>query len=180
MITEINTGNEEIWLPIEGYEGHYDISNNGRIRTHKNFAGLKYLLQIKEKNGYTKVGLRLPKTKAKHIRIHRLVAQAFIPNPENKPMVNHINGIKHDNRIENLEWCTAKENVQHAYSTGLQYSPSGEDSGKSKLTQEQVLKIREMYNNNKRYGILKELSISYNVSITCIKDIIRRRLWKHI
>lgn len=104
---------EEIWKDIEGYENLYQISNKGNvknIRTGKLLSAEKsnYLSVYLYKNGY------------KHFyKIHRLLAKAFIPNPENKPYINHIDGNKFNNNIENLEWCTAKENALHAVKTGL-------------------------------------------------------------
>lgn len=116
---------EEIWKDISGYEGYYQISNLGNvkrlIRPIKSTYRLqkeRYLSPITTKFGYLIVGLCV-NAKSKLILVHRLVAIAFIQNEENKLFVNHKNGIKNDNRVENLEWCTFQENIQHAYDTGL-------------------------------------------------------------
>lgn len=111
---------EEIWKPICGFDG-YEISNLFRVRSatnkmqHKSFNGF---LKLHFNNNY--FGVTLYKNGRRHYRkIHKLYAIAFIPNSENKKYVNHINGIKHDNRRENLEWCSASENQKHAYMIGL-------------------------------------------------------------
>jgi len=117
---------EEIWKDIKGYEDIYQVSNLGNVKRINYFDKQnkdKYKNQEKRLvfinlNGYYRVVLSKCGIN-KNYFVHRLVAQAFIPNPENKPFINHINGTKTDNKVENLEWCTAKENTQHARNTGL-------------------------------------------------------------
>lgn len=106
---------QEIWKDVEGFNG-YQISNLGRVKSYYNnttiirktsvVCGYKHLMLSKNKKKY-------------NFYIHKLVANAFIPNPENKPEVNHIDGNKLNNNISNLEWVTRKENCQHAWETGL-------------------------------------------------------------
>ena len=122
---EIKVG--EIWKDIPNYEGYYQVSNLGRIKSIK--RKVKYqnsFRNVKEKikgtfigkQGYERVELSKNKINKKY-NVHRIVANVFIPNPLNKETVNHINGIKTDNRVENLEWATKSENILHAYKTGL-------------------------------------------------------------
>lgn len=118
---------DEIWKDIEGYEGLYQVSNLGRIKSlEKMVVSKNHSIQKRKERiiksspnnrGYLKIGLS-KNNKRKFYRVHRLVAQAFIPNPDNKPEVNHINEIKTDNRVENLEWMTRKENCN--YGTALE------------------------------------------------------------
>lgn len=135
---------EEVWKDIAGYEGLYQISNLLRIKSLERFfevtrCGRVNKICQKEKilkctpngGGYYYVGLYKDNKKTT-LRLHRLIAKAFIPNPNNKPHINHINGIKTDNRIENLEWVTHSENIQHAYNTGLKTAPKGDKSATSK------------------------------------------------
>jgi hypothetical protein len=113
----------EIWKDIKGYEGQYQVSNLGMVRsiTRKtnygnNHNGSYKGVLLKPQNnhgGYLQVKLSNGKNKSKTKTIHRLVAMTFIDNPLKKPCVNHINEIKTDNRVENLEWCTQKENMNH-------------------------------------------------------------------
>lgn len=111
----------EIWRPVKGYEGLYEVSNLGRVRslarTCKSRGGCRK--PIKERvlcsevtAGYVRVNLSMDGY-MRHYLVHRLVAEAFIPNPENLPMINHINEDKTDNRVENLEWCTASYNINY-------------------------------------------------------------------
>lgn len=110
----------EIWKPVKNWEKSYHISNMGRLKylNYLHWNKEKITIGAKLNNGYLKSVLK-NKPKVKQILIHRIVAESFIPNPENKPNVNHINGDKTDNRSENLEWVTQKENINHSIRTGL-------------------------------------------------------------
>ncbi|MDD4154740.1 MAG: NUMOD4 domain-containing protein [Bacilli bacterium] len=118
----------EQWKPIYCYEGYYEVSNLGRIRSLDRDVPMRggiwsikgQIISQKRhyRTGYMNVTLNFAGTKVT-LLVHRLVAKAFVPNPYNKPTVNHINGIKSDNRAINLEWCSYKENNQHAYDIGI-------------------------------------------------------------
>ena len=110
---------EETWRDIKNYNSLYQVSNKGRVKSLK-FGKERILKKYHTNNQgkYFLVGLT-KKSKTRNILVARLVADAFIPNIDNKPCVNHINGNRIDNRVENLEWCTYKENSEHAWRTKL-------------------------------------------------------------
>lgn len=109
----------EVWKDVVGFEGLYKVSNLGNVvsarRNYKN--GVKYLTPF-DNGGYLRVTFVVNEKRSNHL-VHRLVAEAFIPNPDNKDSVNHIDGCKTNNRLENLEWVTRSENTIHAITTGL-------------------------------------------------------------
>jgi hypothetical protein len=121
-MTNLSISHEEIWLPVSGYEGRYEISNFGNIKAlsrphYKRKSPILVKKQL-DRYGYHYVHISNG-IKGRNIKVHRLVAIAFIPNPENKSDVNHIDGNKLNNHVSNLEWATIKENVRHAHDTGL-------------------------------------------------------------
>lgn len=166
----------EIWKKIKGFE-NYEISNLGRLKVNLKFRKYrsyqsKILNPSKTEEGYLRTALTKDK-KRYMINIHRLVAFAFINNKENKPCVNHINGIKNDNRVENLEWCTVRENNIHAIKLGLAGQAPGEKHHMSKLKQEEVLEIIE----NKHNLFQWQLALIYNISQTHVSRILNKKRW---
>ena len=133
----------EIWRDVAGYEGLYQVSSLGRVRSfHKDGRVLK----PGSKEGYLFVNL-YRKGNVKNCKIHRLVAAAFISNPLNKPEVNHIDGNPSNNHADNLEWATRAENQRHAVATGLKVERQGEARHNSKLTNKQAEFIRDNPDN---------------------------------
>lgn len=130
---ELNSLPNEYWVSIHGYEGLYEISNLGRVkslsRLVKNKNGMRcvserIIKQKLDKDGYLLINL-CKNQKMGTYKMHRLVAYAFIQNADSKPQINHINGIRGDNRCENLEWCTNGENQRHAYKFLNKKTPMG-------------------------------------------------------
>jgi len=151
----------------------YEVSRCGVIRRKSTGT----ILSQHNKRGYMGVGFKINGKRSLH-RVHRLIAEVYIPNPLNKPHINHINGIKNDNRIENLEWCTAKENIHHAIRTGLfSKPPKGESNKSAKLTDAVVLKIRSMMANGMSD---KDIAATFSVSISSICNIGKGDSWSHV
>lgn len=160
----------EIWKDIIGYD-QYQINNYGKVKTIANKASRKerILKLLKHPKGYFRVGLYKNK-KCRYFFIHRLVAKHFIENPGNKQTVNHIDGDKSNNTVENLEWNTYRENMNHAINNKI--SACGERNGRSKLTQKQVEEIRNSPLN--QYQLAK----IYNVAQGTISRIKIKKGWK--
>ena len=162
----------ESWKKIKEYD-NYLISDQGRVF---NFKYNRFLKPGKDRYGYFQVILCKNGVRKFYI-IHRLVALAFIPNPENKRTVNHIDGIKMNNLVSNLEWNTQSENVQHSYDNGLK-DAKGTKNGMAKLTESQVLEIRKLYATGDYYQ--KDLAKIFGVTQMLISYIVNRKNWVHI
>jgi len=172
----------EIWKHIPGFRDYYMISNLGRIKSNYRISEAGKIVQ--ERIRYTKPGFfgylsisLIFEGKTKTCSVHRLVATSFIPNPENLKEINHKNGIKTDNRVDNLEWCTRSHNMQHAWDTGLKNAVGGEESRLSKLKVEQVIEIKNLINSgNSNYKIAK----LFGVNRSTIRMIKIGKSWKNI
>ena len=167
----------EIWLPVPGYEGLYDVSNFGRVRSYHNFGFKrreipKMITPSKERYGYLQLTL-CNNAVHKQIKVHQIVAMAFLPPNPGGMQIDHINGIKTDNRAENLEWVTPKENTLRSVEMGLK--PRGERHGNHKLTQSQVNEIRSLYKTGDYSH--RKLGKMFGVSHAVIGDIIRNKTW---
>lgn len=116
---------KEIWKDVVNYENLYKISNLGRVKSLYRMGANERICKLHiGTRGYLEVNISKNNIRKK-VRVHRLIAEAFIPNPENKPEVNHIDGNKLNNSIENLEWVTRSENIQHSFKIGLNYGRKG-------------------------------------------------------
>jgi len=169
----------EIWKDITDYEGYYQVSNLGRVRSldrevrtsnGRTILRLGKLISLKphSKRKYSEINL-YRSGKGKASKVHRLVAQAFIPNPENKPVVNHLNGIKNNNRVENLEWCNQSRNAAHSFEIGLQIGMKGSKNHQSKLTSEMVLNICDLLDTSRKTQL--DIASIYGVDKTTIQKI---------
>lgn len=184
----------ETWKEIPGFNGYYEASTYGRIRRMKNETIYKdgriahfsqtILTPAKTKKGYLSVYLSV-KSRKYTISVHKLIAITFIPNPENKKTVNHKDLNKENNYVENLEWMTNKENMQHAFKNGVyiernkytiknlgvHFGLSGEKNHSAKLTDKQVIEIRKL----KGILTLKKIAEIYNVSQSLISAILNNK-----
>jgi len=164
----------ESWISAKGKPLNYFVSNMGRLLTTSQF-GAKGRIAVMQPSldgsGYlrTVVG-------GKTTKMHRLVAQTWIENPEGKPEVNHIDNNRANNQITNLEWVTHRENVMHSHRQGRAANKQGENCGTHKLKEAQVIEIRKL----KEKMTYLQLAEKYSVSYAAIWDIVNRRTWFHV
>lgn len=176
-------------MKIKGFS-NYEITSDGQvISLNYGGTGERRALSQKCKAGYMNVGIVDDAGVRKFKRVHRLVAEAFLSNPEGKPDVNHINGDKADNRVENLEWVTPKENIRHAFTNGLKtgHSPNkfgrnqGSKLGQSKLTEQIVVEIRKHHLETRPRG--EKTWEKYGISEANYWYIVAKngsKTWKHV
>lgn len=179
----------EVWKDIVGYEGVYQVSSLGRVRsldrTKKDRWGNnvplsgRILKQKLNRGGYYCVHLRT--NKESHPTVHRLVALTFIDNPENKETVNHKDGCKTNNAVENLEWATISENTKHAIENGLYTPPNikehtryGTDAHSCKLTEDDIIQIRKLRCEGLTYNAISKI---YKIGITQVSRICKFQSW---
>lgn len=184
-------GTKEVYLPIVGYEGSYEVSNLGGIRSvdrivthrrgkldkpHNTMYRGKVLKQKIDKYGYATVCIMI-NGKRKYTTVHRLVALSFIPNPDNLPQVNHKDTNKLNNSVGNLEWVTALGNITHAIDNGLQKYASGEGLPQTALTQVEVATVKKLLSLGKTQISIAE---KFNVNKNVIWRISKGLSWKKV
>lgn len=162
--------NKSNWKDVEGYEGFYKVSEDGRVFSVR---ADRELTPDTDKEGYKLITFSVSGS-VKKFRIHRLVAHAFINNPENYDIVNHIDGDKGNNVVSNLEWCNYSQNMLHAYNLGLAKARLGEDNIHSKLTNNSADEIKEDILSGMRYDTIAE---KHDISPSTISMINTGKRW---
>ena len=177
---------EEVWKDVPGYEGLYKVSNTGKVMSlqtvglfGKNNNGRLMTLRT-DKFGYKFVFMSKD-GKKKRGSVHRLVALAFIPNPDNLPQVNHKDEVRDNNNADNLEWCTVTYNNNYGNRRlKASNSISGERNGRAILTEEKVLEIRRTYIPGDKEFCKRRLAEKYGVTYETITRIVCGTLWKNL
>ena len=172
---------DEIWKPLvyqNNEFANFEVSNTGKLRNIK--TGTTYR-QYKNHQGYYQVCVSLGGRNAKKVfKIHRAVAETFIVKVKDKPIINHKDGNKENNNVDNLEWVTAQENTIHAIHAGLITYKSGTEVSQAKFTEEQVRYIKSNYiKHDKEFGC-NALAKKFNVEHSIISRIIHNKTYKNI
>lgn len=176
----------EVWKPIAGYEGLYEVSNLGQVRSLDSIRKMargkgtflwrgRILKQSSLPAGY-KYAMLSKDNKPKHGLVHRFVASAFVDNPNGYGIVNHIDGVKSHNVESNLQWVTSSQNNIHAIYAGLRIPPRGQQVSTAKLTDEMVIVMRRLALKLS----IKDIADAFGVSPNCASDIIQYKAWKHV
>lgn len=171
---------EEKWakIHIDGY-GDLTVNNLGTVVKSKD--GVPLVLKQTGNTEYLRCRIQIIENgviKRKRLLVHRLVALAFVPNPDNLPQVNHKDGDKLNNVYTNLEWCSAQDNIQHAFENRLNEGHLGENNGQHVLTEEEVIEIRKRYTGAK--GEQLALGREFGVSNITIFDIVHNKTWTYL
>lgn len=165
---------QERWLPVPGYEGLYEVSDQGRILSH-DLRGKPGFLRPCNNRGYRSVELKKGGV-FRRMTVHKIVMLAFMGTRPDGFQVNHKNGIKDDNRFQNLEYVTASENKKHAFRTGLQTN-CGEKSSQAKITAAQVIEIRHRFTEG---FTTKQVAEQFGLKLPHVSGIRSGRIWKHL
>jgi hypothetical protein len=179
---------------IPGYEGLYAVTRDGKVwsypkksRVGRNggfrMDGNKWLKPFKSVSAsgkpYHRLSIADANGRRKSLLVHRIVAQTYIPNPDKLPFINHLNGATLDNRVENLEWCTAKRNTKHAYDNGWIRTPKqqGERNSQAKMTEADARRVKKLSRDG-----MGDTAISRETGInrSAVKDITKGKTWRHI
>jgi len=166
--------NKEVRVP----KTNYYVNSKGEVITYnwRNTGKRAVLKPATDKKGYRRVGLIIDGRLVTR-KVHRLIANAFIPNPQGKPQVNHIDGNKSNNHVGNLEWVTQSENKKHSFALGLENN-NGSNNPYSKLNEKDVLMIRRCF--DEKIKSTRDLANEYGIHISTVRKIGNRKVWKHI
>lgn len=174
---------DEVWKNIDGYDGIFQVSNLGSVRSVDRFVngaygkrwikGKYFKPVLNKSDGYLRVVFMVDGVSKRHY-VHRLIANAFLPKINGKEYVNHIDGNKLNNSISNLEWCTLKENQQHAFRIGLNHGKSGTANNNAKLSSQMAKEIIKDYQSGTY--TYRELAKKYHVGHSTIGNVITKSI----
>lgn len=174
----------EIWKPIKGWEGLYSVSNLGRVRRESwdipSYQNIKVLKGCPADGRYPKVTLsdKVRGGKSKIKAIHRLVGEAFVPNPEGKPQIHHKNADVFDARADNLEWTTQSENIKYAFDSGRKKMTQGEECSWTKYSESLILQVyKEILKEEKSQ---KEIASLYGIPASTVSALKNKKTWKEV